>query len=145
MALCGLAIDSAALVLSDELANRIARRFRGNGMETRLIRLSVVHFIVIPIASLSEIRVTPAACNFMSVTPNASWQKAIQDPQRKAGGVDCRCRFINKLFVLSAMAGFCIGSGECFSSCTEPLPRDTQMTLALIQDLLLATASCQRP
>ena len=36
------------------------------------------------------------------------------------------------------MAGFCIGSGECFSSCTEPLPRDTQMTLALLQELLLA-------
>ena len=72
MALCGLAIDSAALVVSDELANRSTRRFRRNGMETSLVRLSVVHFLVIPIASLSEIRGTPAACNFMSVSLKAS-------------------------------------------------------------------------
>ena len=50
----------------------------------------------------------------------------------------CSHPFPDKTFTPSAMAGVFDAAGNAFSSCIEPMTLDTQMTLALLQELLLS-------
>jgi hypothetical protein len=79
---------------------------------------------------------TPLQSN--GITPYRSGLRAIQNPSKEKHGA-CVSLSISQLNIHQPRdeRGF-IAAGNALSSCPNPMPLETQMTLALLQQLLMA-------